>query len=151
MKKRLVVVLTLLLFLSLAGTTVSAQPAECHGNCYGDTDPNCNRGTIATNVNCSDCVYDLGGYWKPNDTRDCFNLTPHDLCINYCVECCNGTDDEPEPDGKTDFPGDEECTCGLDPSESEKLPPIPELSTFLLLGIGLLALAGYFVRKKRRG
>ena len=150
MKKRLVVVLTLLLSLSLAGTTVSAQPAECHGSCYGGTDSECHRDTIATNVNCSDCVYDLVGYWKPdNGSSDCFNRTPHDLCINYCVECCNGTDDD--VDGQIDFPNDTDCTCGLDPSESEKLPPIPELSTFLLMGIGLLALAGYFVQKKRRG
>ena len=147
MMGKIFVVLTLLLFLPFAGTTVSAQ-SECLGDCYGGWDYECGRDTIAQNVNCSHCVYDSGGYWKPdNGSSNCFNRTPHDLCINYCVACCNGTDDD--RDGETDFPADTNCTCGLDPSESEKLPPIPELSTLLLMGTGLLTLAGYFVLKKR--
>ena len=144
---KIFVVLTVLLFLPFAGTTVSAQ-LECRGDCYGDS--NCDGTQIGEDINCSECTGRGSGYWKPdNRSSDCFNTTPHDLCLSYCVECCDGRDNN--RDGRTDYPNEGNCTCGLDPSESEKLPPIPELSTFLLMGAGLLALAGYFVQKKRRG
>jgi hypothetical protein len=117
---------------------------ECLGTCCND--PSCTQ-TAQTNIRCKDCI-DLGKYWKPNQDSACFaEYTPSDLCLNYCPQCCNGTDDD--ADTYIDYPSDSDCTCGLDPSEWEKLPPIPELPTIFLFGLGLLTLTGYVLWKKR--
>ncbi|MFZ2070055.1 MAG: hypothetical protein WAV32_00290 [Halobacteriota archaeon] len=107
----------------------------CLGSCCNDpecTDP------FNTNVSCKECI-STGNYWQPNKDAACFDCdAPSDLCLNYCLQCCNGTDDD--GDGAADYPADKHCTCGLDPSETEPLPPIPEASSIVLLGVGLLAL-----------
>jgi len=108
---------------------------ECLGTCCNDS--SCTD-SFATNVNCSSCTA-AGKYWQPNKDTACFNATtPSDLCLSYCPQCCNGTDDD--SDGATDYPADKQCTCGLDPSETEPLLPIPEASSIVLVGIGLLGL-----------
>ena len=85
-----------------------------------------------------DCI-DAGNCWQPNKDAACFDCdAPSDLSLNYCPQCCNGTDDD--GDGATDYPADKQCTCGLDPSEAEPLLPIPEASSIVLVGIGLLGL-----------
>jgi len=119
---------------------------QCLGNCYSGS--GCTGEPIATNVPCYECIGKSGEYWKPNNDDNCFNgEEPSDLCLNYCPQCCNGLDDD--SDGKTDYPNDINCTCGLDPSEATKLPPVPELPTILLFSIGLLMLAGYVIVRRR--
>jgi hypothetical protein len=44
-------------------------------------------------------------------------------------------------DGEIDWPDDSQCTCALDPSETRELPPVPELHTFALIGVGMITLA----------
>ena len=108
---------------------------ECLGTCCTDT--SCTD-SFATNVNCSSCTA-AGKYWQPNKDAACFDCdAPSDLCLSYCPQCCNGADDD--GDGATDYPADKQCTCGLDPSEAEPLLPIPEASSIVLVGIGLLGL-----------
>jgi len=107
----------------------------CLGTCCNDAE--CSA-TVDTDVTCKDCI-DAGNYWKPNKDAACFDCdAPSDLCLSYCPQCCNGTDDD--GDGATDYPADKQCTCGLDPSEVEPLLPIPEASSIVLVGIGLLGL-----------
>ena len=119
------------------------QSLMCHGTCYNYSD--CSD-TYAQNVTCKECV-DAGKYWKPNEDAICFGTeTPRELCLNYCPDCCNGTDDN--GDGKVDYPSEDSCTCGLDPSEDYPMQPIPELPAIVLLSIGLLALVGYTLRKR---
>jgi hypothetical protein len=118
---------------------------ECLGTCCNDSA--CTQ-PYQTNIPCKDCI-NLGKYWNPNQDSACFaESAPSNLCLNYCPQCCNGTDDD--ADTYIDYPSDSECTCGLDPSEWEKLPPIPELPTIFLFGVGLLTLAGYVLWKKKR-
>jgi hypothetical protein len=71
-----------------------------------------------------------------------------DLCLNWCPQCCNDINDD-DDDEDIDFPADNECTCGLDPSESEPMAPIPELPTIALFSLGLLVLTGYILLRKR--
>ena len=119
---------------------VSEVLPECLGDCCYD--PECQE-LIESNVSCYVCVNELDGYWKPYPTEACFNgYEPFDLCLRWCPECCNGIDDD--SDGAVDFPSDPECTCGLDPSEEEPAPPIPELLTLALVGVGV---AGVLIRK----
>ncbi len=107
----------------------------CLGTCCNDAE--CSA-TVDADVTCKACI-DAGNYWKPNKDAACFNCdAPSDLCLSYCPQCCNGTDDD--GDGATDYPADKQCTCGLDPSEAEPLLPIPEASSIVLVGIGLLGL-----------
>jgi len=104
----------------------------CRGTCYSDE--GCGN-IIAENIPCYECIA-LGGYWKPNKDSACFNAGESlDLCLAFCPQCCNGIDDD--FDGLTDYPADEQCTCGLDPSEENPLPPIPEAVTILLVGVGI--------------
>lgn len=106
----------------------------CLGTCYSD--PNCTE-MIAENISCCECVGAEGYRWHPNLDTACFgvNVTPFDLCLDYCPECVNCMDDD--GDNFTDYPLDPECLSGLDPSESEQMPPIPEAGTFILVMLGL--------------
>ena len=127
--------------------TFNCEPSQCLGTCCNDsecTDP------FATDVTCKECIT-AKKYWKPNKDANCFNGPEHerlDLCLGNCPHCCDGEDND--YDGKTDFPADPECTCGLDPSEADPLPPIPEAPSIILVGIGLLALM-LLMRWQRRG
>ena len=106
---------------------------QCLGDCYADN--GCGN-LIQASVNCSYCINILHGFWKPHKTAECFDESePLDLCLAFCPQCCNGVDDD--FDGLTDYPADEQCTCGLDPSEETPLPPIPEMLTLALVSIGL--------------
>ncbi|GEM_PF-864008 len=119
---------------------------QCLGDCYSG--PDCTGDLVATNIPCYACIGELGAYWKPNQDSACFaESTPSDLCLSNCPQCCNGIDDD-DPDDDIDFPADDECTCGLDPSESMPMAPIPELPTIALFSLGLLALTGYVLRKR---
>ena len=127
------------------GTFTCGELQQCLGTCcnYSNcTDP------FATNVTCNYCVDVEGKYWKPNKDSACFdgNATSN-LCLGYCPQCCDSVDND--YDGSIDYPRDGECTCGLDPSEWEKLPPVPELPTIFLFLAGLLTLTGYVLWKKR--
>lgn len=117
------------------GTFTCADLQQCLGTCCNDldcTDP------FATNVNCSSCI-NQSKYWHPNKDSACFwSSSPSDLCLSDCPHCSDGSDND--HDGNTDFPSDEECTCGLDPSEVNPMAPIPEVSSWILLSIGLCAL-----------
>jgi hypothetical protein len=121
-------------------------PKLCRGTCCCDS--NCTE-PYALNMTCKECVICGNKYWKPNKDEACFNdVEPYDLCLNWCPQCCNGADDD--CDGFTDFPCDQNCTCGLDPSEVEKLPPVPEASTIVLMGVGLLAMTTILLARGRR-
>ncbi|MCK4459073.1 MAG: hypothetical protein KAU52_05045 [Methanosarcinales archaeon] len=63
---------------------------------------------------------------------------PSDIYLTYCPECSDGDDND--GDGETDYPANESCTCGLDPSEAVPMDPIPELPTLLLMSPGILSL-----------
>ena len=120
---------------------------DCLGTCCNDT--SCTD-SFATNVNCSSCTA-AGKYWQPNKDTACFNATtPSDLCLSYCPECCDGKDND--TDTYIDYPADAQCTCGLDPSETTASPPIPEASTIVLMGVGLIAMSVILLvrRRKRR-
>jgi hypothetical protein len=119
----------------------------CLGTCcYEDSCANPIPGM--KNITCKECI-DTGNYWTPNKYTACFaNEEPFDLCLNWCPECCDGEDND--YDGKIDFPADLECTCGLDPNETEPLPPIPELSTIMFFSVGLLVLTGYVVLRRKK-
>ena len=79
----------------------------CLGDCYSGSV--CTGESIAINISCSECIVELGGHWKPNKDSACFDGdSTSDLCLNYCPQCCNGADDE--PDGTTDYPNDTQCT-----------------------------------------
>lgn len=107
----------------------------CLGTCCSDE--NCTQRNME-NVTCRDCI-EIGKHWKPNKDAACFDgEAPFDLCLNWCPQCCDGIENDAIPDG-IDL-RDPECTCGLDPSEAEKLPPVPEVPTCILVCIGLLAL-----------
>ena len=147
MERGILVAFTFLMLLPLFAGTVSARD-ECRGRCYEDS--GCEGALIEGNMTCSVCTDHVGGYWEPYENEDCFNTSSYALCLNYCVQCCDGMDNEPAPDGAIDYPADGECTCGLDPSESEELPPIPELSTFVLLSFGLLALAVLIWKRRKK-
>ena len=113
--------------------TDGAQP--CLGTCCNDsecTDP------YAENVPCKDCI-EAGKYWHPNKDTACFNdvENPPDLCLTSCPECCDGVDNA-DTDTDVDYPADKQCPCGLSPSEDMGGPPIPELPTLALAGIGIL-------------
>jgi hypothetical protein len=116
---------------------------ECLGNCYeGST---CD-GTPIDEMNCSECLKEAGRMWKPNKDEVCFNgVEPSDLCLDWCPECCDGINNDEDDD--TDYPADQECTCGLDPSETTSGPPIPELTTLAFMSIGILGLL-LLVRKR---
>ncbi len=133
-------------FFAINGTFTCNELEQCLGTCCNDsncTDP------FAINVTCKYCDDLVGKYWKPNKDSACFaNYSPSDLCLNYCPQCCNGTDDD--SDTYIDYPSDSECTCGLDPSEVEKLPPIPELPTMLLYAMGVLVLTGYVWQRRSK-
>ena len=130
-------------FVTTNGTvtcTAGDQP-QCLGTCCNDsgcTDP------FAENVPCSGCIA-AGKYWHPNKDAACFDdHTPFDLCLDFCPECCNATDDD--SDGNVDYPADTNCTCGLDLDEETKNPVgpdpiVPELPTLALAGIGILGIA----------
>ena len=116
--------------------TCGTPPTPCLGACCNDsecTDP------FAENMPCSECIA-AGKYWHPNKDAACFNgVEPFDLCLDWCPECCDSADND--TDGDIDYPADGQCSCGLDPSETESLPPIPELPTLALAGIGILGIA----------
>jgi len=117
--------------------TAGAQP-PCLGTCYEGT---CD-GTIvgpAGEMNCSECLKEAGRVWKPNKDEACFNdvENPPDLCLTSCPECCDGVDNA-DTDTDVDYPADKQCPCGLSPSEDMGGPPIPELPTLALAGIGIL-------------
>ena len=112
------------------------EEEECLGDCYDN--PGCTGDIIAEDVPCYECIA-MGGYWKPNKDPACFDdIEPFDICLNWCPECCNGKDDD--GDQAVDYPNDPQCVCGLDPSEEELLPPIPELLTLALVGAGAAAI-----------
>jgi len=127
------------------GTFTCGELSQCLGTCCNDS--NCTD-SFATNVTCKYCVVDSGKYWKPNKDSACFdgNATSN-LCLASCPQCCDSVDND--DDGSIDYPRDGDCTCGLDPSEWEKRPPIPELPTIVLFCTGLLMLTGYVLWKKR--
>ena len=111
-----------------------AQP-PCLGTCYNNS--TCTD-LFAENVSCKECT-EAGKYWHPNKDEACFgDMTPSDLYLDWCPECCDGDNDDTDDD--IDYPADEECTCGLDPSEVAALNPIPERSTFLLTSLGILGM-----------
>jgi hypothetical protein len=123
------------------------EVAVCLGTCCNDSE--CTD-SFATDITCKECCIAMGKYWKPNKDAACFGTDePFDLCLNWCPQCCNGIDDD--NDEKADYPLDKQCTCGLDPSETDPLPPVPELSTIILSSIGLLVLAGYVVLRRKNG
>ena len=118
---------------------------ECLGTCCNDT--SCTD-SFATNVNCSSCTA-ADKYWQPNKDTACFNATaPSDLCLSYCPECCDGEDND--TDTYIDYPAYAQCTCGLDPSETTALPPIPEASTIVLMGVGLIAMCVMLLVRRRK-
>jgi len=122
----------------------SKTGSECLGSCY-DNDT-CSANLIGTDMNCSACT-NAGYYWHPNKDSDCFaDQTPWDMCMDWCPECCDSVDND--ADGGTDYPADGQCTCGLDPSETDPACPVPELATFTLVGIGLMMFAGVMYRRK---
>jgi len=119
------------------GTFTCGEPveSECLGTCCNDsecTDP------FAENVPCKGCI-EAGKYWHPNKDTACFNdvENPPDLCLTSCPECCDGVDNA-DTDTDVDYPADKQCPCGLSPSEDMGGPPIPELPTLALAGIGIL-------------
>ena len=108
------------------------DPEPCLGSCYYDS--NCTE-LAGENMSCCECI-GSNGFWHPNLDEACFgNNTPSDLCLDWCPECVNCYDDD--NDTFEDYPSDPECSCGLDPSEREPLPPIPEAGTGILVGLGL--------------
>jgi len=120
----------------ISGTVTCGKPEQCLGTCC--TDPECTD-PFAENMPCSECIA-VGKYWHPNKDAACFNgVEPFDLCLDWCPECCDSADND--TDGDIDYPADRQCSCGLDPSETESLPPIPELPTLALAGIGILGIA----------
>jgi hypothetical protein len=126
------------------GTFTCSELPQCLGTCCNDV--NCTD-SFAVDISCKECI-DLGKWWKPNPDSACYNgQVPFDLCLDWCPQCCNAIDDD--ADESIDFPADSECTCGLDPSEVDPLPPIPELPTIFLFCAGLLILTGYVLWKKR--
>jgi len=77
----------------------------------------------------------LGGYWKLYQSYACFNGYDHkDLCLDYCPACCDG--EENDGDGYVNLT-DYDCTCGLDSSEEQPMPPIPEILTLALVCVGI--------------
>ena len=112
-----------------------AQP-QCLGTCYVGTCDGELVGEVGK-MNCSECLKETGRVWHPNMDAACFgDMTPSDLCLDWCPECCDGDDDDTD----TDYPADGDCRCGLDPSEAVPMNPIPELPTFLLTSLGILSL-----------
>ena len=128
-----------------ARTKPGAVSEMCLGTCCNDSE--CNE-SYATDMTCAECIA-LGKHWHPNKDTACFNDTPFDLCLDWCPACCDCLDND--GDTNIDYPADGECSCGLDPSETTSLPPIPELATFALIGIGLMLVVGLtrFGRRKR--
>jgi hypothetical protein len=129
--------------------TLCGSEPRCLGTCCNDS--GCNE-SYAIDMSCADCIA-LGKYWHPNKDTACFGDTePSDLCLDWCPECCDCANNDTDDD--IDYPDDEQCTCGLDPSETESLPPIPELATFALIGVGLMLVVGlmgcraYEIRKE---
>ncbi len=113
----------------------TVQKPVCLGTCCNDSQ--CSE-VYATEMNCSECVQ-MGNYWKPHKNSACFGSDqPYDMYLSYCPQCTNGTDDD--NDSSADYPLDKECTCGLDPSEEEPLPPVPELPTMILISVGSMIL-----------
>ena len=138
-----------LLIGTMLGVTLGYENTanECLGNCYEGTV--CEGTLIMENAKCSVCLSEAGRSWKPNKDANCFGATePSDLCLDYCPQCCDREDND--VDEKIDYPNDPECTCGLDPSEVAPAPPVPELASVILLGCGLLMLAGYVGLRRRR-
>jgi hypothetical protein len=128
------------------GTFTCGELSQCLGTCCNDS--TCTD-TYQFNVSCKSCLEQAGKHWKPNRDSACFNgNSTSNLCLNYCPHCCDSIDND--YDGSIDYPHDGACTCGLDPSEVDPLPPIPELPTIFLFGVGLLTLAGYVLWKKKR-
>ena len=124
---------------------LSTGPVDCLGECYDNTGV-----VVATDIPCYDCINILGVSWKPNKDTACFGSTqPYDMYLDYCPECCNGIDDA-DSDMAIDYPEDGECTCGLDPSEDEPKPAVPELATITLIVVGMISLLGY-IKLLRKG
>jgi hypothetical protein len=120
---------------------------ECLGSCY-DNDT-CSADLIGHDMNCSACTNGTGYYWHPNKDSNCFGVrTPTDMCLSGCPECCDGIDNL-DTDIDIDFPADGQCTCGLDPSEADPACPVPELSSIVLLAVGLVMIVG-LVRFRRK-
>jgi len=120
-----------------ARTKPGVAPGLCLGTCCNDS--GCSD-QYATDMTCADCIA-LGKYWHPNKDTACFGDTvPSDPCLDWCPECCDCANNDTDSD--TDYPADEQCTCGLDPSETTPLDPIPELATFALIGVGLMLVVG---------
>ena len=119
---------------------------QCLGTCCAD--PDC-LDPLAIDITCKECIDVMGGYWHPNLDENCFPVgaVREDLCLDWCPECCDGIDNADE-DVDIDFPADQQCSCGLDPSEWNPACPIPELATFTLVGIGLMMFAGVVYRRK---
>ena len=131
--KKLMLVTTITVFMLFS--FVSSVSADCLGWCYMDDE--CKYKAASVKRPCSECT-GTGNYWK-------YGTGP---CLNYCPQCCDSKDND--GDGKTDYPADPECTACLDPSETEPLPPVPELPTIVLFSVGLLALAGYVSLRRRK-
>jgi hypothetical protein len=126
------------------GTFICGELQSCLGTCCNDAV--CSE-SYATNMTCKDCT-NLSKYWQPNKDSACFDgNSTSDLCLDYCPHCTDSVDND--YDGSIDYPSDGGCTCGLDPSEVDPLPPIPEASSLLLLSIGLCALV-LMVRWQRK-
>jgi len=126
------------------GTFTCGALQPCLGTCCNDS--SCSD-TYATDMTCKGCT-DLSKYWKPNKDSACFDgNSTSDLCLDYCPHCGDSVDND--YDGSIDYPSDGGCTCGLDPSEVDPLPPIPEASSLILLSIGLCALV-LLVRLQRK-
>jgi hypothetical protein len=134
-------------FSAINGTFKCADLQQCLGTCCNDAA--CSE-PYATDMTCKECLDLENKYWHPNKDAACFDgASMPDLYLNYCPDCTDGVDND--DDGNTDFPSDVECTCGLDPSEVDPLPPIPELPTILLFSMGLLVLTGYVAVRKKDG
>jgi hypothetical protein len=129
------------------GTFTCGALQPCLGTCCNDAA--CSE-IHEPDMSCKECLDLENKYWHPNKDAACFDgASMPDLYLNYCPDCTDGVDND--DDGNTDFPSDVECTCGLDPSEVDPLPPIPELPTILLFSMGLLVLTGYVAVRKKDG
>ena len=129
----------------VGGAVFLLEREPCLGDCYVGT--TCEGTPVLEDVPCSECIAEAGRVWAPNKDDRCFDgEEPFDLCLDWCPQCCDCVDND--ADGDTDFPVDDQCSCGLDPDETTPTGPIPELATFTLVGIGLMMFAGVIYRRK---
>jgi hypothetical protein len=140
---------------------------ECLGNCTNNDD--CSGTPVYTDVNCTFCL-DRTGNWSWDPTTDCGKTPWHcnaSACVNHYVDDPDGTgqivgtglfdcpqcadESDNDADGKIDC-ADPECLCCCDDTENSSDPEhcVPELATVVLFGVGLLTLAGYVHRGRRR-